>query len=77
MDILQSQKKTYHLQLFSGVEHGFALRGDMDNPYEREQVNHSFYGSSELIKETRLCEGAVFEGYNSVVRLLAFAVIWR
>lgn len=27
--------KTYHLQLFSGVQHGFALRGDMNKPYER------------------------------------------
>lgn len=36
VDILQSEKKTYQLQLFSGVEHGFALRGDMNNPYERE-----------------------------------------
>ncbi|ROV96246.1 hypothetical protein VMCG_07677 [Cytospora schulzeri] len=44
MDILQSQKKTYHLQLFSGVEHGFALRGDMDNPYERHVKEQSLKG---------------------------------
>ncbi|CBF78497.1 uncharacterized protein ANIA_10939 [Aspergillus nidulans FGSC A4] len=36
LQILQAGKKTYHLQLFSGVEHGFALRGNMDNAYERE-----------------------------------------
>ncbi|RFU35121.1 hypothetical protein B7463_g1178, partial [Scytalidium lignicola] len=35
VDILQSEKKPYQLQLFYGVEHGFALRGNMDNPYER------------------------------------------
>ncbi|KAF7540338.1 hypothetical protein G7054_g1460 [Neopestalotiopsis clavispora] len=34
IDILHSSHKTYHLQLFSGVEHGFALRGKSDNPYE-------------------------------------------
>jgi dienelactone hydrolase len=34
IDILHSSHKTYHLQLFSGVEHGFALRGNPDNPYE-------------------------------------------
>ncbi|KAL3435087.1 hypothetical protein BDV09DRAFT_185359 [Aspergillus tetrazonus] len=34
LQILQAGKKTYHLQLFSGVEHGFALRGNMDNAYE-------------------------------------------
>jgi len=35
IDIMQEGKKTYHLQLFSGVKHGFALRGNMDSPYER------------------------------------------
>ncbi|KAI1337356.1 hypothetical protein F5Y15DRAFT_408169 [Xylariaceae sp. FL0016] len=34
IDILQGQHSTYQLQLFSGVEHGFALRGNMENPYE-------------------------------------------
>ena len=36
IDILQEDKKPYQVQLFSGVEHGFALRGNMDNPYERQ-----------------------------------------
>lgn len=36
LDILQAEKATYHYQLFSGVEHGFALRGNPDDPYERE-----------------------------------------
>ncbi|KZT43708.1 alpha/beta-hydrolase [Sistotremastrum suecicum HHB10207 ss-3] len=34
-DILQSKKAIYYLQIFSGVEHGFALRGNMDNENER------------------------------------------
>ncbi|KAH9885921.1 hypothetical protein F4778DRAFT_774182 [Xylariomycetidae sp. FL2044] len=34
IDILQEDHKRYNLQLFSGVEHGFALRGNMDEPYE-------------------------------------------
>ncbi|KAF4908661.1 Hydrolase tropI [Colletotrichum viniferum] len=34
LDILQSEKKIYHYQLFSGVEHGFALRGDPKDPYQ-------------------------------------------
>lgn len=36
LEILQAEKKPYQLQLFSGVEHGFALRGDLENPYERQ-----------------------------------------
>ena len=36
IDILQSGNKIYHLQLFQGVSHGFASRGDLDNPYESE-----------------------------------------
>ena len=38
IDLLQADKKTYHLQLFSGVEHGFALRGNMKEPYERKSA---------------------------------------
>ncbi|KAI1307073.1 hypothetical protein F5Y03DRAFT_383855 [Xylaria venustula] len=34
LDILQEEKKIYHYQLFSGVEHGFALRGDPNDPYQ-------------------------------------------
>ncbi|KAJ7582192.1 dienelactone hydrolase [Mycena floridula] len=34
-EILTQDKRVYHFQLFSGVEHGFALRGNMDDPYER------------------------------------------
>jgi hypothetical protein len=39
VDILQEVKVPYQVQLFSGVEHGFALRGNMDNPYERELLS--------------------------------------
>lgn len=35
IDILMAAKKPYHLQLFSGVEHGFALRCNLDDPHER------------------------------------------
>ncbi|SPQ26366.1 70334634-0ffe-44a8-956d-b695947be566 [Thermothielavioides terrestris] len=35
LDILQQEGKVYHYQLFSGVEHGFALRGDPNDPYQR------------------------------------------
>ncbi|KAF5003991.1 hypothetical protein FDECE_9491 [Fusarium decemcellulare] len=35
LDILQSEKKTYHYQIFAGVEHGFALRGDPTDSYQR------------------------------------------
>lgn len=40
LDILQEGKKTYHYQLFSGVEHGFALRGDPKDPYQRKLNLH-------------------------------------
>lgn len=36
MDILEEVKVPHQLQLFSGVKHGFALRGDMNDPYERK-----------------------------------------
>ncbi|KAK5630616.1 hypothetical protein RRF57_006331 [Xylaria bambusicola] len=34
LDILQEEKKIYNYQLFAGVEHGFALRGDPEDPYQ-------------------------------------------
>ncbi|KAL3453041.1 hypothetical protein BJX65DRAFT_292853 [Aspergillus insuetus] len=39
LQILQDENKTYHYQLFSGVEHGFALRGDPRDQYQREIGN--------------------------------------
>ncbi|RMZ71808.1 short-chain dehydrogenase reductase sdr [Pyrenophora seminiperda CCB06] len=39
LDILQEGSKTYHYQLFSGVEHGFALRGNPDDLREHDCCN--------------------------------------
>lgn len=49
LDIMQSERKIYHYQLFSGVEHGFALRGDPDDPYQRKFLGFS---SSNLASVT-------------------------
>ncbi|PHH77186.1 hypothetical protein CDD82_3633 [Ophiocordyceps australis] len=42
IDILRTEKKTWQLQLFTDIDHGFALRGDMDNPYQRYVKEASF-----------------------------------
>jgi dienelactone hydrolase len=34
-DILIAAKATYHIQVFSGVAHGFAVRGDPNNENSR------------------------------------------
>lgn len=39
--MLIEDKRDYHLQLFGKVEHGFALRGDQNDPYEREWFRFS------------------------------------
>jgi len=44
IDILQEIKVPYQVQLFYGVEHGFALRGNMDNLYERYVKEQSLEG---------------------------------
>jgi hypothetical protein len=36
VDILQEIGTSYQVQLFSGVEHGFALRGNMEKAWERK-----------------------------------------
>jgi hypothetical protein len=33
---MKSEKKVYQFQLFSGVVHGFALRCNLNDPYESE-----------------------------------------
>jgi hypothetical protein len=33
---MRTEKKRHQLQLFTGIAHGFALRGDMNNPYDRK-----------------------------------------
>ncbi|TIC90387.1 Protein AIM2 [Colletotrichum higginsianum] len=35
VDVLQREGKVYHLQLFQGVGHGFAVKGDPSDPYQR------------------------------------------
>ncbi|KAK1496382.1 dienelactone hydrolase [Colletotrichum cuscutae] len=35
IDYLQREKKIYHLQVFQGVSHGFAVKGDPTDPYQR------------------------------------------
>lgn len=47
LEILREAKKPYHLQLFSGVEHGFALRCDLSKPYERWAKEQSIRGIAE------------------------------
>lgn len=37
--MLVEDKKDYYLQLFAKVEHGFALRGNQNDPYERKYVS--------------------------------------
>lgn len=33
-DVLQREGKRYHVQLFSGASHGFAVKGDPEDPYQ-------------------------------------------
>lgn len=44
VDIMDQGGHKYHLQLFAGVSHGFALRGNMDNAYERWVKEQSLKG---------------------------------
>jgi len=46
-DILVRNKSTYYIQVFSGVSHGFALRGNMDVPHERFAKEESARGIKE------------------------------
>jgi hypothetical protein len=41
-DLLVEVKATYHIQVFSGVEHGFATRGDPNVEHSRQFIPLSF-----------------------------------
>ncbi|KAF8858711.1 NAD(P)-binding protein [Acephala macrosclerotiorum] len=58
IDILQEIKVPYQTQLFQGVEHGFALRGNMEKPYERELILHPIFGSFDFSGEVAIVTGA-------------------
>lgn len=70
---MQKEKKIYHYQLFAGVEHGFALRGDPEDPYQRKPNNQTTCVSL-LIIPSRLGEGTESTRYRRVVRSLALAM---
>ncbi|KAF8835155.1 alpha/beta-hydrolase [Paxillus ammoniavirescens] len=46
-DIMVANKSTYHFQVFSGVKHGFAVRGNPDVPQERWSKEESARGIKE------------------------------
>jgi dienelactone hydrolase len=42
-DILVEKKHTYHFQVFSGVSHGFAIRGNPEVENERELCTFCYF----------------------------------
>ncbi|CAK7200427.1 hypothetical protein SEUCBS139899_003122 [Sporothrix eucalyptigena] len=47
VDIMVAEKKTFQVQLFSKVIHGFALRCNLNDPYERYVKEQSLKGIAE------------------------------
>lgn len=69
IDILQSQNTPYQVQLFSGVEHGFALRGDVTIPYDRKLIspNGPLDSLSYIYMTYRIHEAGKLEGHGYMV----------
>ena len=44
VDIMIQEKKKFQVQLFQGVSHGFAVRGNMENTWEKYTKEQSFQG---------------------------------
>lgn len=61
IDILIKYKKSYQSQVFSGVAHGFALRCNLEVPYEREL---SRFDGCESANLSRICQGTKFEEHR-------------
>lgn len=58
IDMLIKDKKPYGVQIFSGVAHGFALRCDLEVPYEREYFCPDDMDFANL---SRILQGTEFE----------------
>lgn len=59
---MQAEKKQFQVQLFHGVEHGFALGGDINNLYERAYSDMIIRTEQKLTCD-RVYQGTEFEGY--------------
>ena len=62
LDILQRENQVYQYQLFSGVEHGFALRGNMNDPYERKSPLPSRLAAELTLDESGYVKERSLEG---------------
>lgn len=71
IDILSKDKKPFGVQIFSGVAHGFALRCNLDVPYERK---FSCFDHCEPANLSRLCQGTKLEEHRRLFRLLSVAI---
>lgn len=56
LDILEREQKRYHVQLFQGVGHGFAVKGDPKDPYQSES-------SDCFLDEMRPMVDAIYLGW--------------
>lgn len=45
---MQAEKKRFQVQLFQGVEHGFALRCDLNDPWQKYTKEQSLKGIIEF-----------------------------
>lgn len=64
----------YHYQLFAGVEHGFALRGNPDDPYQRRSIQSFLRATANHLYIYRLGQRAKPGRYRRLVRSLAVSV---
>jgi len=68
VDILKEEKKRYSVQLFQGVSHGFAVKGDPDDPYQRESPPlvrlQEQHGVLNCCVADRLVQGTEPQGYH-------------
>lgn len=50
-EILKASEFPWQMNLYSGVKHGFAVRGDRDDPVVKYAMNNAFLQALEWFKE--------------------------
>ena len=48
IDIMDEREHRYQVQIFKRVEHGFALRGDKSDPWQKHCKDQSFEGTVDF-----------------------------
>lgn len=73
-EVLQREGKRYHVQLFYGASHGFAVKGDPEDPYQSRFPIRMFMEAMTMHSANTMCrmvQGAKLASHDRLVHSVA------